>query len=287
MKVLKFGGTSVGSTEALRCVKQIVEDTPGRVVVVASALSGMTDSLLRLAEETGSDIEAYLRIYEERFMNLAADLLPIEAATRVGSAIGALTARLDEAVNSPANNLEEQVRRADAIVAFGELMSTTLLNYILDDSTLIDARKIIFTDESRRKLDFNKTSREVGRAIESIGSRVIIVPGFIASDPSGLPANLGRGGSDYTAAILAKILHAELLEIWTDVDGYMTADPRVDKSATLIPHMTYDEAIAMSRSGAKVVYTPAVEIIADSGIEMRVRNTFRRKSNYTVVGSKD
>lgn len=282
MKVLKFGGTSMGSAAAIRSVCQIISDTPGELCVVVSAPSGMTDTLLRLAadrrlatpaaDEEGC-LDRYINMYDEltgrttrATLSLLAWLGPLARALRM------------EATDEPSRQLRE-----DAIVAQGERFSTRLLTMVMDDAERVASSRLVHTREDRRTLDHEATLPQAHNAVRDAKSRVRVMEGFIARDPQGRLANLGRGGSDYTAAIMAKALGAESLEIWTDVDGYMTADPRKDPKATLIPRLTHAEALKMSLDGAKVVYAPAMAILQDTPIPVHVRNTFRPTAPHTII----
>lgn len=282
MKVLKFGGTSMGSVDAVRSVCHIISDTPGELCVVVSAPSGMTDTLLRLAADSrlaapGPGEEGCLDRYIEMY-----DALTGRSARATLSLLSWL-GPLARALRVVPTDEESRQVREDAIVAQGERFSTRLLTMIMADSERVASSRLIHTLADRRTLDHEKTLPMAARGVRASKARVRVMEGFIARDPQGRLANLGRGGSDYTASILAKALGAELLEIWTDVDGYMTADPRKDPTAKLIPRMTQAEALKMSREGAKVVYAPAMEILQGTDIPVHVRNTFRPQAPHTVI----
>ncbi|MCM1337184.1 MAG: aspartate kinase [Candidatus Amulumruptor caecigallinarius] len=282
MKVLKFGGTSMGSVMSIRSVCKIINDTPGELCVVVSAPSGMTDRLLRLASEpalanpaVGEEgcLDRYIEMFDE--MTARSPRATLSLLSWLGP--------LARALRMEVTDEESRKLREDAIVAQGERFSTRLLTMLLSDTVRVPASRLIHTRNDRRTLDHSQTLAGAAKAVKAVRNRVRVMEGFIARDPQGRLANLGRGGSDYTAAIMAKAVGAERLEIWTDVDGYMTADPRKDTSARLIPRMTQKEALKMSLEGAKVVYAPAMEILQGTSIPVHVRNTFRPDAEHTVI----
>lgn len=282
MKVLKFGGTSMGSAEAIRSVCHIINTTPGDLCVVVSAPAGMTDALLRLAATSAEahtlpdgdgSLDRYVNLYDEMTGRTRASTLSL--LSWLGPLVRSL--RMDSDTD------EQRELREDAIVAQGERFSTRMLCHLLTDSVRVVSSRLIHTNADRRTLDHGKSLAPAAEAVNRAPGRVRVMEGFIARDPSGRLANLGRGGSDYTAAIMACALEADTLEIWTDVDGYMTADPRTDPSARLIERMTQRQALDMSLRGAKVMYAPAMEILQGRPITVHVRNTFRPDAPHTVV----
>jgi len=288
MKVLKFGGTSVGSVESLRNVKSIVEHETEPVIVVVSALGGITDQLIntaRLASDRDSSyLEHYARIVE-RHHKIIGGIVPPERRLSVMSTVGPL---LDELGNlykgiSLLGDLSD--RAMDIVVSYGERMSCVIVSNIIDSALLFDSRNFIKTQKQFGKhiLDNDATQELIHRTFDHVTFKVAVVPGFIASDAKGDVTNLGRGGSDYTAAILAASLDARRLEIWTDVDGFMTADPRVIDNAYVIGHLTFIEAMELCNFGAKVVYPPTIYPVFHKNIPIVIKNTFNPSAPGTLI----
>ena len=272
MKVLKFGGTSVGTAESLTNVKQIVTACKGQVIVVVSALGGVTNQLIQmadLAEAHSDEWESILEQVKARHMSVIDAVVPDDRQAQCKTVIEGF---ISEGLYSYyamlyANNqlppaYKEQLR--DAIVSHGEIMSSAIVASMIDGAVPHYAPNFIKTKDVdyERILDnasFELITKEFGGRLE----QVHVTQGFIAEDSTdGKKTNLGRGGSDFTAALIAAALDAEALEIWTDVDGFMTADPRTNPDATVIPQMTYAQAQEMCEAGAKVIYTPTLGPVA-------------------------
>lgn len=293
MKVLKFGGTSVGTAESLTNVKQIVTACKGQVIVVVSALGGVTNQLIQMADlaETHSDEwESILEQVKARHMSVIDAVVPDDRQAQCKTVIEGF---ISEGLYSYyamlyANNqlppaYKEQLR--DAIVSHGEIMSSAIVASMIDGAVPHYAPNFIKTKDVdyERILDnasFELITKEFGGRLE----QVHVTQGFIAEDSTdGKKTNLGRGGSDFTAALIAAALDAEALEIWTDVDGFMTADPRTNPDATVIPQMTYAQAQEMCEAGAKVIYTPTLGPVAFKHIPVWVKNTFNPSAVGTVI----
>ncbi len=294
MKVLKFGGTSVGSVSSLLNVKQIVEGSGEPVIVVVSALGGFTDQLLEmcgLALQHDSGWEAILARASQRHLDIIDGVVGeaqraqcrevvekfIDVNLRSYYSTLAVNEELDEVVVS---------QITDAVVAHGEILSSAIVSCMIEGATPHFSPRFIKTRDrgGERRLDWSTTQELVKREFWNPDEKCAVVQGFIAEDvETGLKTNLGRGGSDYTAAILAAVLDARCLEIWTDVDGFMTADPRKDSSASVIPRMTYEEAQRMCDAGAKVIYPPTIAPVAAKGIPVWVKNTFNPSATGTVI----
>lgn len=286
----------MGSVEALNSVKKIIEGEHERVIVVVSAMSGATNSLLeiaRLAQEGKADeVEPIINGLYERHRDVAKQLLPAPLAASYDSSIKYLikenvkTAAAWLAANGEASALMRD-RMTNHIVATGEMASSGLLRLMLADAAIAFAPEFIKTKrtaEGTDVLDEAATRRLVVDALATQTAHATVTQGFISSDArSDQETTLGRGGSDYTAAIIAAALMAESLEIWTDVDGFMTADPRVDATATVIPRMTYGEAYALAAAGAKVVYPPTIAPVEAAGIPVWIKNTFNPAAPGTVI----
>ncbi len=293
MKVLKFGGTSVGTAESLTNVKQIVTACKGQVIVVVSALGGVTNQLIQmadLAEAHSDEWESILEQVKARHMSVIDAVVPDDRQAQCKTVIEGF---ISEGLYSYyamlyANNqlppaYKEQLR--DAIVSHGEIMSSAIVTSMIDGAVPHYAPNFIKTKDVdyERILDntsFELITKEFGGRLE----QVHVTQGFIAEDSTdGKKTNLGRGGSDFTAALIAAALDAEALEIWTDVDGFMTADPRTNPDATVIPQMTYAQAQEMCEAGAKVIYTPTLGPVAFKHIPVWVKNTFNPSATGTVI----
>ena len=293
MKVLKFGGTSVGTAESLTNVKQIVTACKGQVIVVVSALGGVTNQLIQmadLAEAHSDEWESILEQVKARHMSVIDAVVPEDRQAQCKTVIEGF---ISEGLYSYyamlyANNqlppaYKEQLR--DAIVSHGEIMSSAIVASMIDGAVPHYAPNFIKTKDVdyERILDnasFELITKEFGGRLE----QVHVTQGFIAEDSTdGKKPNLGRGGSDFTAALIAAALDAEALEIWTDVDGFMTADPRTNPDATVIPQMTYAQAQEMCEAGAKVIYTPTLGPVAFKHIPVWVKNTFNPSATGTVI----
>lgn len=293
MKVLKFGGTSVGTAESLTNVKQIVTACKGQVIVVVSALGGVTNQLIQmadLAEAHSDEWESILEQVKARHKSVIDAVVPEDRQAQCKTVIEGF---ISEGLYSYyamlyANNqlppaYKEQLR--DAIVSHGEIMSSAIVTSMIDGAVPHYAPNFIKTKDVdyERILDnasFELITKEFGGRLE----QVHVTQGFIAEDSTdGKKTNLGRGGSDFTAALIAAALDAEALEIWTDVDGFMTADPRTNPDATVIPQMTYAQAQEMCEAGAKVIYTPTLGPVAFKHIPVWVKNTFNPSATGTVI----
>ncbi|RZK21434.1 MAG: aspartate kinase, partial [Hymenobacter sp.] len=295
MQVLKFGGTSVASAENIRKVIAIVKHTllSGPTIVVVSALSGTTDALISVGQAAARGDEAFratLRHLEERHLTVAAQLLPTaEAQAAVQPWLTAQFAELAKLADGIFALGELSARTLDRLMSYGELLSSQLITHAMQAEGLPafwgDSRLLIRTDSNfgaarvdevatKRLIDYYETQTSGGLCISS---------GFIAADAEGNTTTLGRGGSDYTAAILAAALSAEKLEIWTDVSGMLTADPRLVRSARPIARISYEEAMELSHFGAKVLYAPTVQPVRQAGIPMWIKNTFAPADFGTLV----
>lgn len=264
-RVLKFGGSSVASATRMSQVLDIVEKeaAQGRVVLVSSAISGCTDALL-------SGEEAQFQAMEKRHRAIVTRLFTGAERAEVQERTDALFAALRQA---PA---AEQV-------TFGEILSTTLLAAKLAQegwkTVWMDARELVVRDDEPR------TYEKIGKAFAETEAEIYVVPGFICRDGEGRISTLGRGGSDYSAALFAAALQADSLQIWTDVPGIMTANPKQVSAARTIPRMSYAAALEMASHGAKVLYAPTVAPAMEKGIDIEIRNSFAPEGKYTVIGA--
>ena len=293
MKVLKFGGTSVGSKESILSLKHIVEEQPEKVIVVVSALGGITDQLINTSKMALKGDEEYRKQFEqivERHHTMVNDVITDEE--KRNKLMPLLNSLLDELKSIYygvylIGDLSEKTQAA--IVSYGERLSSHIVATLIDGAVRVDARQMIKTEEKHGKhvLDSELSTRLVRSTIQLPLQQTIIVPGFISADKdSDETTNLGRGGSDYTASIIAAALNAEVLEIWTDVDGFMTADPRVIHSAYTISELSYVEAMELCNFGAKVIYPPTIYPVCVKNIPIKVKNTFNPQAPGTIIKDK-
>ena len=291
MKVLKFGGTSVGTVESLRNVKKIVEGIPGRKVVVVSALGGITDQLIATAHLAVKDDISYLESYArivQRHVDVIEGIVP---EARRNETMDKVRLLLDELANiyRGVTLLRDLSPRAlDIIVSYGERLSSVIISNIIEGATHFDSRNIIKTTTNtygQHILDNELTQGLIHAAFDGDAWTTAVMGGFISSDAKGDVTNLGRGGSDYTASIMAAALDADVLEIWTDVDGFMTADPKVINSAYVIDHLSFTEAMELCNFGAKVIYPPTIYPVYHKNIPILVKNTFNPAAPGTCISN--
>ena len=292
MKVMKFGGTSVGSVESILSLKRIVEEAASneRVIVVVSALGGITDKLIKtadLAVNGNMEFNSEFRKIVERHHSLIDTVIPnkSERATLLEE-VDMLLGELNNIYQGLAliNNMTPKSEAT--IVSYGERISSRIVTSLIDGAVRFNARHFIKTETKHKKyiLADEITDRLIHEQFDGCNERIIVVPGFIAQDKDSEEiTNLGRGGSDYTAAIIAATLNADCLEIWTDVDGFMTADPRVINNAYTIEHLSYVEATELCNFGAKVVYPPTIYPVFKANIPIKIKNTFNPSGEGTII----
>lgn len=289
MKVLKFGGTSVGTANAISHLKAIVESVQLPAVVVVSALGGVTDALIALSAKAGRgdrSYEAELEALVRRHFDMVGAVVPAERRGALLEAVSALFSELRSILHGVCLIQDLTPKTSDAIVAYGERVSSLIVAAALKGASHADARSFIKTRRRADKhmVDFALTNRLIREALSSGSQTLIVTGGFIAADAdSGVTTNLGRGGSDYTAALIAAELGASALEIWTDVDGFMTADPRVIPTAYTIPRLSYNEAMELCNFGAKVVYPPTIYPVCRKNIPIYIKNTLNPAAPGTVI----
>lgn len=294
MKVLKFGGTSVGSVESIHSLKRIVEKEARHqpVIVVVSALGGITDKLISTSQLAVEGDENWKKEYEqmvERHHKIV-DTIITNTKDRelLFNKVDALLTELHSIYYGVYLIHDLSKKTLDTIVSYGERLSSNIVSTFVRGSKLYDAREFIKTEvvNGKNTLDSELTTKLVIDSFKDL-PRVSLVPGFIATDKnSGDTTNLGRGGSDYTAAIIAATLDAKTLEIWTDVDGFMTADPKVIRSAYTIDELSYLEAMELCNFGAKVIYPPTIYPVCIKNIPIHVKNTFNPGNRGTVIKGK-
>tara|TARA_Y100001935_G_scaffold224416_1_gene200680 strand:- start:87665 stop:90115 length:2451 start_codon:yes stop_codon:yes gene_type:complete len=285
MIVLKFGGTSVGSAESLKNVKEIVSAKAGKIkqTIVVSALGGVTNKLVDCAFLASSGDESYKEILSEveaRHINLCNTLIPVSHRSNTITQVKLLLNDLEDICRGVFLIQELSPRSSDHILSFGERLSSTIIqDYFLSsglDSRLLDPRLLIKTDAQfgNAVVDVERTFSLLNEAYSNPAD-VSLCPGFMASSNVGNhTTTLGRGGSDYTAALIAAALNAEELQIWTDVSGMMTANPKLVNLAHPIKHLSYEEAMELSHFGAKVIYPPTIQPVLDQKIPVQIKNTF-------------
>lgn len=289
MRVLKFGGTSVGSVEAIKQTGEIIRATAteDQIVVVVSAVGGVTNKLIALADQAVQRDRAY----EESLAKLKvlhAGIYAELTGTEDNGFIDKLFMQLGEMCKGIFLLKELTPRTSDYIQSCGERLSSHIIYHYLKvqgiDIQLYDSREYLITDKNFGNANLLwSVSRERLEGIKGAMPEVSLFPGFVASTEDKETSTLGRGGSDFTASLLANMLEADALEIWTDVNGLMTADPRLVKQAHLLEHVSYEEALELSHFGAKVLYPPSIQPALDSGIPIWVKNTFDPQGPTTKV----
>lgn len=294
MKVLKFGGTSVGSVESILSLKAIVEKEAQEqpIIVVVSALGGITDKLIATSvlaqkgdEAWKDEFQAMVERHHKMIDTIITDPRKREQLFNI---VDSLFEQLRSIYFGVYLIHDLSKKTQDAIVSYGERLSSNIVATLVQGAKWYDSREFIKTMRKNHKntLDSELTNRLVRRTFSDL-QRISLVPGFISKDrDTDEITNLGRGGSDYTAAIIAAALDADILEIWTDVDGFMTADPRVIKTAYTIKELSYIEAMELCNFGAKVVYPPTIYPVCVKNIPIRVKNTFNPDSEGSIIKQK-
>lgn len=289
MKVLKFGGSSVGTPESLANVKRIVEAADGKKVVVVSALGGITDLLLSTARLAKDDDVSYLEQYAvivERHRTVINESVPASRREYVESVVRMLLDELGNIYKGVMLLRDLSPRAVKMIVSYGERMSSVIVASIIENAVHFDSRTFIRTKKGphgEEILDTELTNSLIHKELDGGDWQTAVIGGFLATDSAGEVSNLGRGGSDYTASVVAAALDAEVLEIWTDVDGFMTADPRVIDHAYVIDELTFTEAMELCNFGAKVIYPPTIYPVYHKNIPIRVKNTFNPEARGSLI----
>ena len=289
MKVMKFGGTSVGSVDSILKVKQIVEAAEEPVIVVVSALGGITDKLINTSQMAANGDAEYEKEYREivnRHIEMVYTVIPAgEGRTVLLDKVNELLSELKDIFQGIYLIKDLSSKTSATIVSYGERLSSIIAATLIKGAVWYDSRNFIKTEKKHAKhiLDSELTTSLVKETFDEI-PQVALVPGFISTDKnSGEVTNLGRGGSDYTASIIAASLNAASLEIWTDVDGFMPADPRVISTAYTINELSYVEAMELCNFGAKVVYPPTIYPVCHKNIPILIKNTFNPEAPGTII----
>lgn len=293
MKILKFGGTSVGSIQSIQTLLNILKtDAVGeKPVVVLSAMSGVTNLLVSMAEDAaiGKDFTAGLAELERRHFDVVKSLLDIQNQNPAFTRLKINFNQLEELLQGVLALRELTLKTRDMVLSYGERCSTLMISKIaaqyFPEAIFVDASEIIKTDSAfgQAKVNMELTEQLVRGFYQENSSKMLFVTGFIASNDAGQITTLGRGGSDYTAAILGSALNAQEIQVWTDVNGMMTADPRLVKKAFSLPELTYTEAMELSYFGAKVIYPPTMIPAFLKKIPIVIKNTFEPQFEGTVI----
>ncbi len=293
MKVLKFGGTSVANSSSIAKVISIVQQEEQSTVVV-SALGGVTDLLMNAMEKAAQNDEAYSAIFQElenRHLEVIKGFIPADKQTSLISFIKVKLNQLETFFKGVAMLQEITPKAVDKVASFGEQMSSKLIEAAFRenklDVRLIDGCDLIETtiQNNRQIIHWENTTKKVKSQYAKISAKITLVPGFVARNSKGENTTLGRGGSDFTAAILANILAASSLEIWTDVSGMYTAHPKIVGQAKPIKQLSYLEAMELSHFGAKVIYPPTLQPLVENKIPVYIKNTFAAQDRGTLITS--
>ena len=295
MKVLKFGGTSVANAESLKLVVDIIKKTTNqKQFVVVSAIGGVTNLLIEMANSASqgkTNFKKHINNIEKRHLDIINSSIPVTQQSGIISFLKSQLNELEGVLESLFTLRELTPKSLAKISSYGEIISSTIIFELLKHQEinvfLKDARTLIFTRiiNDKEVLNHEKSSERCQPFITSESDSVILIPGFIASDENGDTTTLGRGGSDYSAALLASYINASVLEIWTDVSGMFTAHPRLVSQAQPIPKLSYNEAMELSHFGAKVIYPPTLQPIIEKEIPILIKNTFDQDADGTIIDS--
>ena len=292
MKVIKFGGTSVATSKSLKNVFSIIENEKDNTIVVVSALGGITDLLHDFISSKGNSSVDYLKEIEERHLEIIHGLSKVENQSSLLSFLKQQLNELETILEAVSTIDEITKKTISKVLSFGEILSSKiifeLLNQRGNDISYLDSREIIFTKyhNNNEIIDEEKTGISISNNIELIDSKLIIMPGFIATDSNNEISNLGRGGSDYTASVMANYTNSEALEIWTDVSGVFSANPKIVKNSKAIESLSYKEAMELSFFGAKVIYFPTLQPLIEKSIPAYIKNTFDKDAIGTCISNK-
>ncbi len=295
MKVLKFGGTSVAHASNINKVIEIIIDTlkdNEGVVIVVSALSGITDDLITLANLASKKDIKYEIIFKAicgRHNQVIKELIDLKNKKKVSQEINKKSNELEEIVKNIFSVQELSLSALDAVMSYGEQLSSFIINEAIKSrgisSQFMDTRTIIKTDDNfgEANVDIENSYKLISKNLKN--KALSVVGGFIASTKDGITTTLGRGGSDYTASLIGAALDVNVVEIWTDVDGIMTEDPKKMKNAFLIPEITYEKAEEMAYNGAKVIHPKTIRPAVLKNIPIYVKNTFNPSGSGTKISN--
>ncbi|MCR9066254.1 MAG: bifunctional aspartate kinase/homoserine dehydrogenase I [Cytophagales bacterium] len=294
MKVLKFGGTSVGTVDSINQVIEIIQNNVNEgheVAVIFSAMGGVTNRFIEIGQMAAKGDQEYaehLHSVEERHFNAIRGLIGVKQQSSLIAKVKVIFNEIEDLLRGISLIRDISPRTMDLLLSFGERLSTTIISSTLTaretEATFIDSREVIKTDSqfNNANVDFGQTNANIKR-IASESKGVLCITGFIGSNPENVTTTLGRGGSDYSASIFGAALEAKVIEIWTDVNGMMTADPRKVQNAFTIPEISYAEAMELSHFGAKVIYPPSLTPAFKNNIPVKILNTFNPTHAGTLV----
>ena len=291
MKVIKFGGTSVATSSSLKKVFSIIENEKDSIFVVVSALGDITNILQEFLNSKGKNSTVFLKQIEERHLEIIHGLSKIENQSPLLSFLKQQLNELETILEAVSTIDEITKKTISKVLSFGEILSSKLIYEILkergNDISYVDSRKIIFTKyhNDHEIVDEEKTGIAVSNNLDLIETKIILMPGFIATDSNSEISNLGRGGSDYTASIIANYTNSKVLEIWTDVSGVFSANPKIVKNSRPIESLSYKEAMELSFFGAKVIYFPTLQPLIKKKIPAYIKNTFDPNAIGTCISN--
>ncbi|GFR89797.1 bifunctional aspartate kinase/homoserine dehydrogenase I [Elysia marginata] len=298
VRVLKFGGTSVSNSENIERVRSIVktiEQQSKSLVVVVSALSGVTNALASAVKSTLEGEEDYknpVREIEHRHFELIRNLFPIHNQSAIIGSVKQEINKIEVLLEGISLLSEATPKTMDKVLGYGEIMSSYIISEYFKnkgmDAILENSKAYIITnsDFGNARVDFDQTNRKLKKLFDKKSHKITVMPGFIACNSLGETTTLGRGGSDYTAAISARVVGASELQIWTDVSGIFTANPKLVRQAKPISKISYEEAMELSYFGAKVIYPPTLQPVMDGNIPVLIKNTFEPNAEGTLITSK-
>ncbi len=297
MKILKFGGSSVGNADKIKNVTNIIKQSlkeNKKIAVIFSAFHKVTDELIKMSQTAADGNQEYLEMFkklEERHISIAKQVLAVKSQSSILAQLKLNLNELEDVLHGLFLVKELSLRTQDFILSFGERLSAFIISNSLKDSNIncefLDSRQLIKTDESfgNAKVDLELTYKNIKKYFE-FHNKIQIITGFIGSTFNNETSTLGRGGSDYSASIFGAALKVKEIEIWTDVDGVLTADPKKVKKAFPLKSMTYEEAMELSHFGAKVIHPPTMQPALDKKIPIRIKNTFNPSFEGTIINGK-
>ncbi len=293
MQVLKFGGSSVANAENIKKVISIIQQKSviDNTIAVVSAFSGITDLLLEscaLAAAGNESFKENLLIIEQRHLQAVRELIPITNQSSMLSFVKTHCNEMEDICSGIFLLRELSSRTKDRMSSYGEILSSRIIAAAIDNAHWINSAELIKTNNhyGNAVVNFESSNTNIVEYTSNHPYQIYLAPGFIASDEEGNNTTLGRGGSDFSAAIYAAATNTQMLEIWTDVSGMMTADPRLVNNARIIPSISYQEAMELSHFGAKVIYPPTIQPVMSKGIPVWIKNTFAPNDEGTVIQQK-
>ena len=291
MKVLKFGGTSVADSKSINNVISILKDNDEPLFIIVSAFGGITNLLQKCIVSKGKSVNGIINEIEQRHLEVIDNLSSLDKQSSLKSFLKQNLNELEDILDAISTIDEVTEKTISKVLTLGEVLSSSIIYEILKqkgfDISYIDSRELIFTKDfnNSQVLDSDKTSISIKNKIGLIKSKMVIAPGYICSNKKGETSNLGRGGSDYSAAIYAKYVNAKVLEIWTDVSGVFSANPKIVKKASPIEFLSYKEAMELSFFGAKVIYFPTLQPLIEDNIPVFIKNTFDPSAEGTCISN--